>query len=196
MSAGHRLIITEGVVLAKRGAGEANTLAVILTEDIGLVQAKAQSARRERSKLRYGLEPLAQGRFSFVRGKHEWKLIGAEQASRAILDAPSQNRSAAGRITRLIMRLVQGEEAATPLFRIMRDGFSLLAIARAKEDIESVECVLVLRILFNLGYLPNTPELAPFINDASLSLELASRAAASRSALVRAINESLSASGL
>lgn len=191
-----RLIVTEGVVLSKRGAGEANTLAVILTEDLGLVQAKAQSARRERSKLRYVLEPFTRGRFSFVRGKHEWKLTGAERASRGVLDAGLQNRAASGRIARLVLRLVQGEESAAPLFRVVDEGFSLLALARTKEATESVECVLVLRILFNLGYMPETPELAPFINDASLSLELASRAAASRSVLVRAINESLVASGL
>ena len=191
-----RLVVTEGVVLAKRGAGEANTLAVIFTEDLGLVQAKAQSARRERSKLRYVLEPFTRGRFSFVRGKHEWKLTGAERASRGILDSNAPSRAASGRIARLVTRLVQGEEPSAPLFRAVSDGFSLLALARTKENIESIECVLVLRILFNLGHLPKTPELAPFINDASLSLELASRAAASRSSLIRAINESLLASGL
>jgi len=33
----HRLVISEGIVLQKKGAGEANTLAVVLMEDLGLV---------------------------------------------------------------------------------------------------------------------------------------------------------------
>ena len=70
-----KLIVTEGIVLGKRGAGEANTVVIILTETLGLLRAAARSARRERSKLRYGLEPFTIARFSFVRGKNEWKLI-------------------------------------------------------------------------------------------------------------------------
>ena len=58
----HEKYITEGIVLGKRGVGEANTLVFILTELQGLVRAKATSARREASKLRYGLEPLSRGR--------------------------------------------------------------------------------------------------------------------------------------
>jgi len=196
MSAGHRLIVTEGVVLAKREAGEANTLAVILTEECGLVQAKAQSARRERSKLRYTLEPFTSGRYSFVRGRYEWKLVGAEKAVRELAGSGAKNRAAAGRIARLLQRLIQGEEKAPSLYRTVAEGLSLLAAPQADNQIESIECVLVLRILFSLGYLPRTPELAPFIHDENLSLELASRAAASRGVLISAINDSLYASGL
>ena len=190
-----RLEITEGVVLGKRISGEANTVIYVLTERLGLLRAAARSARKEQSKLRYGLEPFTAARFTFVRGKSEWKMIGAERISRELVLSGAKNRAAAGRIARLLTRLIQGEEPAAALFQSVSEGLTLIARADARA-LESVECVLVLRILFNLGYLPKTPELAPFVADEALSLELAAQAARSRSALIRAINESLSATGL
>ena len=122
-----QLVVTEGIVLSKRGAGEANTVVIILTNNLGLLRASAKSARREHSKLRYALEPFTIARFSFIRGKSEWKLIGAEQVSRPLCVAPVKNRAAAGRIARLLSRLVQGEESSPALYTTVADGFGLLA---------------------------------------------------------------------
>jgi len=191
-----RLVVSNGIILSRRASGEADARITILTESLGLVAASARSSRREISKLRYGLEPFTTARFSFVRGKYEWKLIGVEQIARPLAAASARHRAVAGRIARLLSRLVQGEEQAPLLYRAVADGFALLASAGTSAETESIECVLVLRILFNLGYLPQTAELAPFVRDADLSLELAAEAAASRSALIRAINDSLYATGL
>ncbi|HVZ76226.1 MAG TPA: recombination protein O N-terminal domain-containing protein, partial [Candidatus Paceibacterota bacterium] len=54
----HALFVTEGIVLGKRGVGEANMFLAILTREQGLLKASARSARREQSKLRYALEPF------------------------------------------------------------------------------------------------------------------------------------------
>jgi DNA repair protein RecO len=192
----HKIHVTEGIVLGKRTAGEANTLVVILTAELGLIKASAKSARLERSKLRYGLEPLTHGRFSLVRGKHEWKLTGAEKISRACMPHLPARRIRAGHVLKLVLRLVQGEEPTAALYQSVVEGLTSLAQAQSDADAEAIECVLVLRILSHLGYLPERPELAPFISDSFFSLELAAAAARSRSLLVRTINESLGATGL
>lgn len=191
-----KVVACEGIVLGKRGVGEANTGVLILTDELGLVRAAARSARRDRSKLRYGLEPFTVGRFTFVQGRSEWKYIGGEKLSRELLGAPAAARAAAGRVAKLLMRLIHGEERAPVLFASAREGFVLLAQAQRREEVEALECVLVLRILFNLGYLPKTPELSPFLEDGGFSVALAAEAARSRSALIKTINESLSATGL
>ncbi len=192
----HQIHITEGIVLGKRGVGEANTLVFVLTQKLGLIRAAARSTRVEKSKLRYGLEPLTFARFSFVRGKHEWRLVGVENASHVAVGSSALRRQAAGRIAKLITRLVQGEEPVPALFTILAEGLMFLANAANDQDAQAIETVLVLRILSQLGYLPHTPELKPFISDQLFSIELAAAAAQSRSLLVKAINESLQQSGL
>ncbi len=192
----HQIHITNGIVLGKRGVGEANTLVFVLTEKLGLIRASARSTRVEKSKLRYGLEPLTQARFSFVRGKHEWRLVGVEDASSKCLPASALRRQRSGQVAKLVMRLVQGEEPVPALFTSLSEGLVFLANAKSEEDAQAIETVLVLRILSQLGYLPHTKELAPFISGPLFSLELAAAAAQSRSLLVKAINESLQQSGL
>lgn len=192
----HQIHITEGIVLGKRGVGEANTLVFVLTKKLGLIRAAARSTRVEKSKLRYGLEPLTYARFSFVRGKHEWRLVGVEDALHEAVGPSMQRRQAAGRIAKLIMRLVQGEEPVPALFTSLSEGLLFLASAVSEQDAQAIETVLVLRILSQLGYLPHTPEVTPFISDQLFSMELAAAAAQSRSMLVKAINESLQQSGL
>ena len=192
----HQIHITEGIVLGKRGVGEANTWVTVLTKKLGLIRAAARSTRVEKSKLRYGLEPLTSARFSFVRGKHEWRLVGVENVSHEAVGPTLLRRQAAGRIAKLITRLVQGEEPLEALCTSLAEGLVFLANAASEQDAQAIETVLVLRILASLGYLPHTPELTPFISDRLFSVELAAAAAQSRSVLVKAINESLQQSGL
>lgn len=182
-------------MLGKRGVGEANTLVSLLSDDLGLVRVSARSARLAKSKLRYGLEPLTSGRFSLVRGKFEWKLVGVQDLSRTHLADSPMRRRAVGRIARLLTRLIPGEESVPELYATVSEGLRYLAHSD-DEQAEHIECMLVLRILSHLGYLPQTAEIRPFLEQDFFSLELAAQAARSRSLLIRTINESLGATGL
>lgn len=190
----HDKYITEGIVLGKKGVGEANTLVYILTSELGLVRAKATSSRREVSKLRYGLETLSRGRYTFVRGKAEWRLTGVDDASRELLASTPAQRKRLGQVAKLLMRLVLGAERTPELYKTVQEGFG--ALARTEENADSLECVLVLRILAHLGYLPELPALAPFVESDRFSPELAMQAAVSRRLLIKLINDSLQATGL
>jgi len=192
----HRVFVTEGLVLSKRSSGEANTIATILTLELGLLRAKAAATRKEESKLRYGLEPLSLGRFSFVQGKYEWKLTGVENTSHELFPKERTARVAAGRIAKLLLRLIHGPEEGRALFSTVTLGLSLLAQASSEIEAQSIECILVLRILSHLGYLPHTPALLPFVEGDLASAELAMTAASSRAFLIRTINESLIQTGL
>jgi DNA repair protein RecO len=189
----HKIYVTRGVVLGKRGAGESNTQIALLTEELGLVRASARSARKEVSKLRYGLEPLTLARYSLVRGKHDWKLTGVEHIEH--MRAGGAAAAGQGKVARLLLRLVRGEEQSPELFALTVGGFLALAKASPK-DFQSLECVLVLRLLASLGYVPHSPELEPFLLVDDYSPEILSEAQRARSTLVRIINASLSATGL
>jgi DNA repair protein RecO len=190
----HQIHITDGLVLRKRAVGEENAQVFVFTQDLGLVRAVARAARRENSKLRYGLEPLTRGRYSFVKGRHEWRLVSATDVSRDLGQASLSQRKRLGQVSSLLMRLVLGAEPNPQLYKTVSDGFDTLA--RVETEGDSVECVLVLRILANLGYVPELPALSPFINDDPFSPELAQQAAASRTLLIKLINDSLHATGL
>jgi DNA repair protein RecO len=192
----YELKVCEGIVLGKRGVGEANVLVPILTRELGLVRALARSARAENSKLRYGLGILTLARFSFVRGKQEWKLTGVESVSRVCVSPDIVRARQAGRVVKLLLRLIHGEEVSKELFESVKSGLQVLARARETAEAESIESVLVLKILYHLGYLPHTPELRSFIDADFFSMELAQKAARSKRLLMRAINESLQATGL
>lgn len=192
----HKKFLTRGLVLAKHGLGEANVVVMLLCQDLGLVRAAARSARFERSKLRYGLEPLMVGRYTLLRGKREWRLVGAGEVSRECISSVSSHRSRAGQIARLLLRLMPGEESNGALFVSVVEGLKILARLESEEDANAVECVLVLRILSHLGYLPRLPELAPFVGSDFFTEDLASEAKRSRTFLIKLINDSLSASGL
>ncbi len=191
----HKIFTTEGLVLGKRGVGEANTLIWLLTYELGLVRAKATSARAEQSKLRYGLETLSLGRYCLVRGKAEWKLTGVENVSRILTGGGAPRRARAGKIAKLLLRLIHGEERVPALYKTVVEGLGAMARASSDSDAEAIETVLVLRVLAHLGYLPRTQALEQFI-DGEYSVELSAEALKSRSLLVRAINESLTATGL
>ena len=192
----HKIFVSEGIVLHKRGAGEANTTVSILTKNFGLLRATARSARFEKSKLRYGLEVFTHARFSFVRGKHEWKVIGVEKVSRDLFSSSASARAVAGRMTRLISRLVHGEEHGPALYASVREGFRFIARSHNTEEIEGAECVIVLQILSELGYIQKSPQLTPFIDYQLLSKELTAQALIVRPLLVRTINNSLAITGL
>lgn len=192
----YQLFVSEGIVLGKRGFGEANAFTSILTKEFGLLRAAARSARVEQSKLRYGLEPLTRARFTFVRGRSEWKLTGVEAVERPLLKSSREARAVAGRVSKLLSRLIQGEEPVTELFESVDSGFAALARAGEEKMVRSIESVLVLRILSHLGYLPHTPALSPFLEADFFSIELTAEVERSRALLMRTINESLSATGL
>ncbi len=192
----HKLFVSEGIVLGKRSLGEANVLLAILTRDLGLIKAVARSARREQSKLRYSIEPLSRGTYSFIRGKHEWKLTGAERVvcEPHTTQTSLETRRAMGRAARLLLRLIHGEEHSEALYDTVAEGMHVLL--KVPEQTQHIETVLVLRILSHLGYLPQTPELQPFIERDFFAIELAEEVAASKALLLKAINDSLSATGL
>lgn len=192
----HRIYVTNGIVLGKRGVGEAHTLVSVLTEAFGLVRAKATSTRVENSKLRYGLETLSMGRYSFVQGRYEWKLTGSEDISHALVATRKEARVASGRIIKLLLRLIHGEEEGRSLFSTVSDGLTHLARAASAQAVSSIECILVLRILSHLGYLPQTLALEPFVQGDFESAQMAIEAGASRAFLIRTINESLMQTGL
>ena len=142
---------TRGIVLARTHGGEATTFVTLLTSDLGLVQARAQSLRKSGAKLAHALTTFAESSVVLVHGKDGWRVTGAvlEENWFARISRP-ETRAAAARVSGLLLRLVAGEEQDRKLFSILK-GF-LDALTTLSEDLhEAAEILVVLRILATLG---------------------------------------------
>mgnify|MGYP001594130813 CR=1 FL=1 len=159
----HTIYHTEALILSRRDYGEANSLYQIFSREFGLITVAAQGTRHLKSKLRGQLAFLGHGHFTLVRGREFWRLIGAEASPR--LKALTQNREkflVATRVGNLFSRLVRGEECQPELFSDLVFGLETLA-NNEKVIPEISERIIVLRLLFKLGYISSGELLAPWL---------------------------------
>lgn len=70
--------VTDAIILKKEPAGEADLLITALTERFVRMRLVAQGARKVEAKLKGHLEPFSLSRLSFVAGKNNYRLVGAE----------------------------------------------------------------------------------------------------------------------
>ena len=149
----YQIYHTEGIVIGIKNRGEANRVITILTRDLGLVRASAQSIRKVESKLRFGTQQLSHCHCDFVLGKEYWRIIGVEpiQTGNELVVHTGLwnvwNRCAA-----LLLRLIPTDEPHVELYDAIHDAY-IFSIQHADSlDPASFEHFLVLRILTHLGY--------------------------------------------
>jgi len=190
----HHMYHTPGLVLSSRGVGEANSLFTIFTRELGMIEASAQAVREVKSKLRFSLRDFSLTEISLVRGKQGWKITSAvlERNFSDTFGAGAGALRVAARISSLLQRMVTGEEKNDRLFDMVVSALLFLADEALSEDeLANAECILVLSILHELGYLQNDQVFEPFIGTVRWTRELVLSAAPIRTQIVAQINISL-----
>lgn len=162
----HRFYHTEGLILAHRHYGEADTFYQFLSPDLGLVTASARGIRYLKSKLRPQLEVLGHLELSLVRGRDLWRLVAAEKTTwLAPIFACPEKLLVWSRIAGLVRRLVHGEEKNPELFFDLKSGLGVLGQTILPEaGARLCELALALRLLYRLGYVKNEPALALWLD--------------------------------
>src|SRR3989344_8524709 len=69
--------LTRAIVLGRYPVKEAGSTVVLLTQDLGLVRARAEGLRRSGAKLAHALQTLSEVDATLLRGKEGWRLSGA-----------------------------------------------------------------------------------------------------------------------
>ncbi len=163
----YHLYHTPAFVVGSSPRGEGSKVFSLFTRELGLLRATATSVREERSKLRYGLQDFSYSEVTLVRGKEFWRLARAEP--RFSVATELRGRVSAlymfGRIFRLLERLLAGEEKNEQLFTAVLESMRFVSGASEVKRVEGVEVVLVLRILYLLGYLAPREEFGSFLRD-------------------------------
>lgn len=190
----HHMYHTPGLVLSSRGVGEANSLFTIFTRELGMIEASAQAVREVKSKLRFSLRDFSLSELSLVRGKQGWKITSAVLDSNFAdtIGAGSEVLKVAARLSGLLQRMVAGEEKNDRLFDVVGAALRFLsAEALSEEEVANTECITVLAVLHELGYLQDETAFQPFIGDVQWSRELVRAAAPIRGKIIAQINTSL-----
>ncbi len=185
---------TTGLVLARYGVSEASADIVLLTDELGLVRARAQSVRKPGAKLASALQTLAQSRVVLVRGKEGWRLAGAVLETSWFAQLPAPARTRAGRVIGLLLRLAPGEAIDPRFYWIMRDFLRTLAevpetLADAAESLAALRFLRVLGL--DAGELPEADS-----GEGGEDTRVLEAIERDRSAYIARINRGIAASGL
>ena len=198
----HHIYETDAFVLSALPHGEASRYMVLYTREFGLVRATAQGLRELKSKLRYSLQPYSLSVVNLVHGRSGWRIVNARLAKNYFTEFDG-GRLPAGRQARrlvlaraclLLRRMLAGEERNGELFDSFTEGLAFLETT-AEEQLPNAELILVLRILYHLGYIGKSP-LSERLVKSPWGEEVLSEAARERRVLLNSVNESLQSSHL
>lgn len=195
----YHLYHTPALVLASSPQGEGSKLMTLFTREFGVVVAAARSVREERSKLRYGLQDFSYSEVTLVRGKEFWRLTNAVLAENlhTLFRAAPEAVRMFGRVFRLLERLLAGEEKNGRLFDAVREGIWFVKERPSAQSTEGVEVILVLRILYLLGYLAPRGEFNAFLHECTRwDEDIIADALLCKSVAIAEINHSLQQSQL
>ena len=187
----HHIYHTDGIILSSKNFGESGKYFNIFTRDLGLIRASASGVRKISSKLRYILIDYAYIKVDLVRGRDFWRITSASKTNQ-LEDMPKNTESyrICANVSRLLLRLLQGEEAGEELFSDVLHGFLMLEKIEGNEDRAGAEAVLVLRILDKLGYVGEGKLLEEFARS-PFERELVYRIKKDRLKILKEINKAI-----
>ena len=187
----HHIYHTEGLILGSKNFGETGKYYYIFTRDLGMIMASAQGIRKLSSKLRFVLQDYSYIKVDLVKGKELWRITSASKTN--LLDSLSKNTNTLFvflNLSRLLRRLLAGEEANEILFYDLIQGLKILENAKNDEDLKNTEVVIVLRVLNNLGYIGKN-EVIENIIKSPLETEIIFSVSSQRSKILYEINKAL-----
>jgi recombinational DNA repair protein (RecF pathway) len=180
---------TDALVLASFPRGEADKTLRLMSRDFGLVYARGISLRREASKLRYAAQDFSRIQAELIRGKHDWRFVGATLMADTHRASPV-GLAAFARITALVLKLVAGEDHNEYLFDTLAQAHTAL-VRTEVPDAAIVEIVCVARVLYALGYLSSEAFTTTLFTHAEFAAESLAEAVVLKDPLVSSINKAL-----
>lgn len=190
----HTLYSTECIVLESINSGEANRYISLFTKEMGLVRAVARSVREEKSKLRYSLQNFSIIIATLVRGKEVWRITGARERYNIHneLKNDSEKLFIVMRILNLLQRLIHGEEKNNYLFDALSNCIEFARENKIdKKTLKNVEHLIVLRILYSLGYVAKKDNFDEMLLLTEINEELLKETESKRKDIIFAINKAL-----
>ena len=186
----HHIYHTEGIILGSKNYGETGKYYSVFTRDFGMIYTSAQGVRKMSSKLRFVLQDFAYLKIDLVKGKDFWRITSASKTNKLEKLSKPEIFEVFVNISKLLKRLLAGEDPNKDLFFDLINGLSILEKSETKEELRNIEAIIVLRILNNLGYIGGNETLKDFIKS-PFEEELIFKASKSRAKILHQINKAL-----
>ncbi|MDP3784633.1 MAG: DNA repair protein RecO [bacterium] len=144
---------TEGIILNRMDAGEADRILTVFTKEFGMLRLFARGVRKIRSKLNGFLNIFSYARFGFVSGRETWHLIDAEDLEYFDgISSDGEKIKVFGRVSNFLERFNRGEGKDEVLWLEFLSFLKFLDGASG-EELEEKELLFYARALATLGYL-------------------------------------------
>ncbi len=160
----YHIYSTEGIILKRIPQGEASATFYILTEKFGLIIASARSVRVMVSKLRPALQEFENINLSCIKGKNGWKVTNVVSLGSYFFESQDFAKKILAQISSFLMRTITGELPHPKIFETVKSGFEFLRTLNKKE-VSNFEVLIMLRILFELGYVEKNPDIRIYLDD-------------------------------
>lgn len=192
----HHIYHTEGIILGSRNFKEASKYFYILTRDLGLVYAEAEGIRKITSKLRFVLQDFSYVKVDLVKRKNIWRITSALKTNELdFIKKDFVKLKVLSNFNKLLIRLLPEQENNENLFLDFKEGLKTFEKIESREDLKNIEIIIVLKILYNLGYLNNEKIFSNSIHS-PIQNELLLNIAKNKTTILKQINKALRESHL
>lgn len=140
---------TRAIVLSRGLARESGLVLTLLTQDLGLVRARAEGLRKPGAKLAGSLQTLCECEVTLLRGRDGWRLSGALLTENHFRVLTPSARACAARVAGLL-RLMPPDAHEAGFFALYSDFVRDITTSTPEEQ-EALECTTVLSLLIKLG---------------------------------------------
>lgn len=187
----HHIYHTQSFVLTSRNIGEANKSVTIFTRELGLIKAMVQSVRLGKSKLKFSIQDFSLSSIDLVKGKEVWRITSAKNiTSFPLARRDKESLVLIARISGLLERFCGTEIPLEVIFDELVQSLYILDDYIDKETREALELHLVLRIMYELGYIGESNLLSKYLSS-SFDKEETKNLLKERQSIISHINKAL-----
>jgi DNA repair protein RecO len=191
---------TEGIILGGSNTGEADRIYNIFTREFGLLRIKAQGIRKLESKLKFHLQNLYLVDLYLISGKGGWRVAEAYKIKSLtnIFEKDKNKLQSSTRILLFLKRMLFDENSQLDIFETVTDGLYFMETESDldREDVSSVEALIILRVLRNLGYIKDNHNFKNLLSNNDYNKNTLLVTKNSKPLIIKEINQSIRASHL
>jgi len=153
---------TQGIILRKQDAGEADRVFTIFTKDFGKVKLRAVSERKITSKLRGGLELFYLSEIEFIQGRARKTITDATPLCRyPALRGDLERLRIMHRFAEITDELTGGQEQDEKIWNLLQEVLVVLNRSSLHaRDVKVLSYYFLWNLLSSTGYSPSLVEIA------------------------------------